>query len=574
MRDGLRILTLGFAFISALLVAAPIPTPVSASELPDNLPDNLRNPWPGFAGNFLIARAAEARGDWRVSSDAFADVAARDPYSPEFLHRQSVLLLNQGRFDDALGLAAKMDTTGSGTHLAHLLVFAGAARSNDVAAARLAFRNISDDGLGQYIKPFFAAWLADSLKDAEEALRPVSDMPSLAVMVKLHTALLAARHNDVSKGRQGFARIVADSPSYRTVALAAAFYASHDMTDRRNALLQAGLDAGVEPSLIASLRARHDGADSVIDLSDGISETLFGLASLLQKEGANDVALPYLRIASALRPDFSLVNLMIGDLLLRLGRYADARAVYTAEDKSIDIGPMAVLRLASLETRLDGPVTARTRLEALVDHAPEWVEAWAQLGDTALAAGDLTSAISHLTKAIELSERGSKELKARLLFSRGVVYHRMKDNARAEADLEASLILVPENAERLNYLGYMLADRGVRLPEAEILISRAITLTPGDANIIDSLGWVKFRSGNVAEAVRLLELAAETTPYNPVVNDHLGDAYWAAGRAREARFQWQRAIAYRANEDTSLTSVEDLRLKIERGIALRQTAGR
>ncbi len=562
MSDRLRILTLGLAFIIA--------APALASETPES----STAPAYGFAGNFLIARAAEVRGDWQKAGLAFSNVSARDPYSPEFIHRQSVLLLNQGRFDEALALAGRMQGGGAGTHLANLLVFAGAARANDREAARLAYKDISDDGLGQYLKPFFAAWLADSYKDAAEALRPISDMPSLEGMVKLHTALLAARYNDITEARQSFARIIAASPTYRTVALAASFYAGHEMTDRRNALLEAGLAAGVEPSLIANLRKNADSADGVGTLSEGVAETLFGLASLLQMEGANDVALPYLRIAAALRPNFSIANLMIGDLLLRLGRYEEARSAYAGEETARDIGAMATLRLSALETSIDGPLQARTRLEGLVSSSPEWVEAWAQLGDTAFIAGDLTAAASHLSKAIELSSSNAKDLKARLLFSRAVVYHRMQDNTRAEADLEASLELVPDNAERLNYLGYMLADRGVRLELAEQLISKAIALEPNSANIIDSLGWVKLRAGNAEEAVRLLELAAEMTPYNPVINDHLGDAYWAAGREREARFQWERSIAYRADAGSSMTSVEDLRLKIERGIAHRQTAER
>lgn len=546
----------------------------AATALAADKPDPVITPWPGFAGSFLVARAAEARGDWAMAQNAFADVSVRDAYTPDFVHRQSVLLLNQGRFDDALKLAETMADTGNASHLAHLLVFADAARQNDAASARTALRAISNEGLGQYIKPFFTAWLADNLKDARAALAPVLEMPSIVSMSRLHLALLAEKFGDVDLARSTFARLIAGTPSYRSVALAAGFYARNNMPERREALLKAALEGGVEPSLVARLRANPGYGDQVNTLQGGVAETLFSLAALLQIEGANDVALPYLRIATALRPEFALANLMAGDLMIRLGKYDDARKLYEGEVAAVDVGPMAALRLAALETQLGHPVEARNHLQALVQDAPDWAEAWAQLGDTASVAGDLTSAVSQYTKAVTLAGEGNKDTLARLLYSRAIINHRLRDNAAAEADLQASLKLVPDSAERLNYLGYIWADRGVKLEEAEALITRAMSLEPNNASIIDSLGWVKFRAGNTAEAVRLLELAAEMMPYNAVINDHLGDAYWAAGRAVEARFQWQRAVTYRDAGDSSVTSVEDLRLKLARGLAPVQTAVR
>lgn len=556
------------ALIVCLAVSAATPT------LAADTPDPLTTPWPGFAGSFLVAHSAEMHGDWQQAEASFADVAARDPYNLEFLHRQTVLLLNQGRFDEALKLARLIGNQSEGTHLARLLIFADAADHNDTAAARAMLSQMSDDGLGQYIKPFFTAWLADNFTDAQKALRPVAAMPSLAGMAQLHTALLAARFGDINAARQAFSRVIAGSPSYRAVALAASFYAENNMPERREALLKAALDAGVEASLVDRLRARGSG-DRVDDLRTGIAETIFGLAGLLQTEGASDIALPYLRIVTSLRPDLGLANLMAGDLMLRLGKYDEARALYKMEAEAQDVGPLATLRLAALEIELDGPISARTRLEALVKTAPDWSEAWAHLGDAAGAAGDLSAALANYNRAIDLAgATAGNDSRARLLFSRGMINHRLRDNAAAERDLESSIKLVSDNAERLNYLGYMWADRGVRLTEAEVMVSRAMALEPNNPNIIDSLGWIKFRAGNMAEAVRLLELASELMPYNSVVNDHLGDAYWATGRLTEARFQWRRAISYRDTGDTTLTSVEDLRLKLERGIALRLTAER
>ena len=109
-----------------------------------------------------------------------------------------------------------------------------------------------------------------------------------------------------------------------------------------------------------------------------------------------------------------------------------------------------------------------------------------------------------------------------------------------EASLRKLIEAKPDHAHAYNALGYTLADRNMRLPEAQRLIQKALELSPDDAHILDSMGWVLFRQGDIAGAIQLLERAVELQPQDAVINSHLGDIYWAAGRKREAQFQWQR----------------------------------
>ena len=97
----------------------------------------------------------------------------------------------------------------------------------------------------------------------------------------------------------------------------------------------------------------------------------------------------------------------------------------------------------------------------------------------------------------------------------------------------------------MNYLAYSWVDQGItmRYEEARRMLERAVTLRPNSGHIIDSLGWVLYRTGYYVEAVEVLERAVELLPGDPVLLDHLGDAYWQVGRTNEARFQWQRALS-------------------------------
>jgi Flp pilus assembly protein TadD len=83
---------------------------------------------------------------------------------------------------------------------------------------------------------------------------------------------------------------------------------------------------------------------------------------------------------------------------------------------------------------------------------------------------------------------------------------------------------------------------GRNLDRAREMIQRAAARRPNDGAITDSLGWVLFRQGNVAEATKMLERAVGLEPEDPTITEHLGDAYWATGRRIEAQYQWRRAL--------------------------------
>jgi tetratricopeptide (TPR) repeat protein len=128
-------------------------------------------------------------------------------------------------------------------------------------------------------------------------------------------------------------------------------------------------------------------------------------------------------------------------------------------------------------------------------------------------------------------------------FQRGAAFERRKDYARAEAAFREALSRDPAHAPALNYLGYMLAERGERLDEAIAAIERALEIDPGNPSYQDSLGWAYFKKGQVARAREHVGLAADRLPHNSVVQDHLGDILEASGDLAGAAAAWERALA-------------------------------
>jgi tetratricopeptide (TPR) repeat protein len=133
-------------------------------------------------------------------------------------------------------------------------------------------------------------------------------------------------------------------------------------------------------------------------------------------------------------------------------------------------------------------------------------------------------------------------------------YLGLKEFARAEAELRAILEDDPDDVLALNNLGYNMADQGRNLPEAEAMIRRAIEIDrfertklgnpePESGTYLDSLGWVLFRRGKLAEAQEVLERASKMADAasDAVVWDHLGDVYYRQGNRPAARKAWEKA---------------------------------
>ena len=130
----------------------------------------------------------------------------------------------------------------------------------------------------------------------------------------------------------------------------------------------------------------------------------------------------------------------------------------------------------------------------------------------------------------------------RLHFRLGVVLDKMGDRQDSIVEMEKVIALDPEAANALNYLGYSLAEMGIRLEEAEEFVKRALQIKPEAGYITDSLGWVYFKMGRHSEALVWIKKALDRLPEDPLITEHLGDTYQALGRWREAQEAYERSL--------------------------------
>ena len=148
-----------------------------------------------------------------------------------------------------------------------------------------------------------------------------------------------------------------------------------------------------------------------------------------------------------------------------------------------------------------------------------------------------------------------------LVYDMAMLAEKMGNLAEMERLLRSVIGAKPDYPHAYNALGYSLAERNLRLPEARQLIQKALELAPGDPFITDSLGWVEFRSGNLAEAARILQGAYKARP-DAEIAAHLGEVLWAQGKRDQAMAIWREGLQLNADTDTLLETLKRLRVKL------------
>ena len=182
-----------------------------------------------------------------------------------------------------------------------------------------------------------------------------------------------------------------------------------------------------------------------------------------------------------------------------------------------------------------------TLAKGLLANTDEDRPVWLTLGQLYIRARRWKEADDSFTKAASITT--AKDDRTYLFFLRGELAERQKHFEPAEQFFRQALELNPSSAMTLNYLGYMLADKGARLPEALKLVRKAVDLEPMNGAYLDSLGWVYFKMGEYELSEENLRKAVERDQNDPTVHDHLGDLYEKTGRFRLAAAQWELSIS-------------------------------
>jgi tetratricopeptide (TPR) repeat protein len=218
-------------------------------------------------------------------------------------------------------------------------------------------------------------------------------------------------------------------------------------------------------------------------------------------------------------------------------------------------------RRASLLAKQGKMVEARALIAKLPERAG--AEGQADRRVKAVAEAQLLRDAKNYTDAYDVlktaSERNPQDHE--LVYQQASAAEKLQRYDEMERLMRRAIELKPDYAYAYNALGYSLADRKVRLPEAKALLQKALELAPGDPAITDSLGWVEFRMGNNAEAIRLLETAYKAYP-NAEIGAHLADVLWATGQRDKAMSILKECMLLDKDDEVLQETIKRLRVKL------------
>lgn len=527
----------------------------------------------GLAGAYLAGRAATYEGDYAATADYFARALARDPENVVLMDNVVFSRMALGELERAEPIARRLWAQGAVSQIANVAV-AGAMAKDENFSGLLA-RDLDTQGAGKLTDALINAWAhlgSGSVSKAVAELTTLGEDENLRFFADFHRALVLASVGDyqsaaalMEEGDQRLAR------ASRRAALAYVQILSQlDRNDEAVDYMARAFGGGFDPALARVVDALQAGETLAFDIAptpvDGLAETFFTLSVALNGEASADLSLIYSQLAVALRSDHVDALLHTASVLDQLGRYDLSIEAYSKVPATHPEYHAAELGRAEALRRSAKPDAAAEVLRNLAKAQPDDPAVHLELGDLMRQQEDYAKAVPAYDRALELTPAGAGRAWV-LHYARGISHERLKNWEQAEADFRAALALNPDQPQVLNYLGYSMVEKQIKLDEALSMIERAVAAEPQSGYIVDSLGWVLYRLGRYEEAVGHMETAVELMPVDPVVNDHLGDVYWAVGRAREAEFQWRRALSFIDPEEVNGEADPDrIRRKLDVGL--------
>ena len=531
------------------------------------------------SGAYLAARHAERVRDVGAAAQYMEDVLNKDPGNFELLTRAHLLLLADGRFDEAVVMAQRILQQSSANPQAHVTLAVDAAKRGNFSAAERELDGLPLAGANRVVLPLMRAWIQLGEGRPAEALgtlHSLAEIDGFKPLYEYHSALIndvAGRADDAERHYRA-ALAIENGPSVRLVEAAGNFLERHGKGEEaRDLYLRYGGQFPDSIMLTAALGRIERGGVPPLPLvatpTAGLAESLFNVAGALRQESGGQLALIYGRLALALDPDKAAGLLLVADILDGAGRYRESNALFARIPRDSPLSWSARLRIAENLQSMGQTDEAISELRAMSAERPDRIESLVALGQLLRIRQDFEGAARAYTGAIDRLPQISARHWS-LFYARGIAFERSKQWNRAEADFLKALELQPEQPDVLNYLAYSWVEQGINQDRALQMLERAVQLRPNSGHIIDSLGWALFKLGKFEDAVPLLERAVELMPEDPVLLDHLGDSYWRVGRIAEARFQWERALRNKPEPDLRI----DVERKLERGLASVRTPGR
>jgi tetratricopeptide (TPR) repeat protein len=504
-----------------------------------------------FVYKYLVGEIAGQRGDLGLASTLLLDLAksSRDPRLAERATR-AALYGNQPQIAlRAAYLWAELDPDSKDAHqaLTQLLMASGQLAELRPHLQKLIAEEDDRAGAFMYLVGMFSqsSDKAGVLKLVQELAKPYPDLPE-AHFALAHAAWSAGQEklaiselqaaDQANPGWEPGALLKGQILQRKASAEALQFYQEFLNTyPNSNEVRLAYARLLVNEKQLESAKQQFD---MLVEAAPGNAEihVVVGLLSVQMEDFANAKT----HFMKALELNFKepdQIKIYLGQIAERLKNDAEAQEWYgkvgTDSPHYLDAQLRSAILIAK-QGRLD---EARKRIQALPDLTGEQrVLANQTEANLLVQAKRPQEAFDLLRETVETMPNSPD-----LIYDYAMVAERVQRFDVMEHELNKLIVLKPEMGHAYNALGYSLADRNERLDEAQTLIEKALSLNPSDYFILDSMGWLKYRRGQLGQALDYLKRAYAVQP-DPEIAAHLGEVLWQQGNREEAIKTWENAL--------------------------------
>ena len=500
------------------------------------------------AANYLAARQALYFKDFRASADFYLTALNFDHTNADLLKQAFYTQYQLGNIDAAAALAREMELQNITSRFASEPGTAQAIRMEDWDAVLVLSGLIAEDINAQPLAAVIKAWalvakgqgpagLSYLIQSSKTTISGKLPTPAVLTMQAARMANYLGNTSEMLKlADQLFER---NDLSSQLMLQLASLYAIHKKNIKLEQLI-AQLPDGFNKSKIRKVLSRQTTSPTIAHhIAAGIIDT-----SLIANHSQSDNMLKArLSLALYLNPQSDRARFLIAQEFSEINQTQSAKEQLASIDRTGVWSQPRLLLEVNLD-RSDNIELAINRLQSFLNEDRKNAFLQKELGDLYRLSDQLEQARDAYLTAISLGLTS-----ATLDRNLAIAYEQLEEDQLAEDRFRAALKKNPQDPLTLNYLGYWWADDGRNLEDAIDLIERAVRLRPRSGYFVDSLGWVHFKLGNLDLAVAFLEQATILEPVDPIISDHLGDAYWATGRFIEARFKWQYALSITDDDD-------------------------
>jgi len=276
--------------------------------------------------------------------------------------------------------------------------------------------------------------------------------------------------------------------------------------------------------------------EDIAERTGGNADVLIALGLLHYQQADFEKAAETFRRVLKEKED-SRAGFYLAASLESLGQSDEAREIYKHIKGNDENFAEAQLRMAAMDLRGGQTDAAVLSLRQLIRNEPRMAPAYSVLSAALMRKKAYKELLSETEPALAL-----EEVPVQLLFNRAAAFEGLKEFSKAAGQIKKLFSIEPDNIEALNFLGYLYAEQGVHLEEAEQLIRRALEKRPDNGYYLDSLAWVHYQRAEYDKALSVQRQAISKVPDDPVMHEHLGDILWKSGKTDEARNTWKDAI--------------------------------